>query len=94
METKDWARLLSECDFRLAADEIRDMLSASEREAASEDGHYVYKKELLEAIYAFLATPNLQTAIPLLTVAPPLYSYFESSSPGGNFYSMRKWSND
>jgi hypothetical protein len=89
-QAENWSRLLDGCDFKLAADEIKQALKLMEQ-TASEDGHYVYKKEFLAVLYAFLETPNAETAISLLKVAPPLYTYFEGCSPGGTFCVMRRW---
>jgi hypothetical protein len=50
----------------------------------------VYRKEFLAVPYAFLERPNAETAIPLLRMAPPLYTYFEGCSPGGAFDVMRR----
>ncbi len=90
-QAEDWPRLLGNCDFKLAAEEIRQMLHLGEQEAASEDGYYAYKKEFLTVLYAFLEEPDAETAIALLKVAPPLYTYFEGCRPGVTFYMMKQW---
>jgi len=89
-QAENWSGLLDGCDFKLAADEIRDSLKLLEQ-TGSEEGQYVYKKEFLAVLYAFLERPDAETATALLKVAPPLYTYFEGCSPGGTFYVMRRW---
>jgi hypothetical protein len=83
----DWNDLLKNCDFEMT-DEITDMLRI-QQEAASKGEEAYYEPNFLAVLYPFLKNPSAQTAIPLLHVAPPFYSYFQGCSPGGNFYEMR-----
>ena len=82
--------VLKNCDFTMAADEIRDMLKMTEEAGVARGEQTYYKPELLEALYPFIESPSLATAIQLLEVAPFLWPYFEKCSPGGDFYEMRR----
>jgi hypothetical protein len=86
--SKDWQTLLDGCDFDMASLEIRDMLDINQREAASRGEEVIVRNDLGNALQRFLGFPSMETAIPLLAVAPSLFSYFEGCKPGGHFYEM------
>lgn len=87
-QRSDWNDLLRNCDFKMTAREVRDMLKTWKEEAASSGQEPFYNPEFLAVLYPFLKTPSVDTAISLLEVAPATYSVFEGCSPGGNFYEM------
>jgi CheY-like chemotaxis protein len=84
----DWNDALRNCDFEMTAREIRDMLKMWKEEAGTRGEEPYYNPEFLAVLYPFLKTPSLDTAVPLLEVAPATYSVFEKCSPGGEFYEM------
>ena len=87
---RNWEELLGNCDFVMAAEEIRDALWIQKRKAESQGEDAFYTKEWLDVLYPFLTKPSLANAIPLLELTPSLYTYFESCSPGGDFYELRR----
>lgn len=86
----DWSDVLRNCDLIMTADEIRDMLKMAEDEASARGEKPYYKQEFLDVLYPFIDKPSVATAIPLPQAAPPLRSYFEKCSPGGDFYEVRR----
>jgi hypothetical protein len=61
-------------------------LKMAEEDASARGEKPYYKQEFLDVLYPFIEKP----AIPLLQAAPPLRSYFEKCSPGGDFYEVRR----
>jgi hypothetical protein len=87
--SKDWRALLRDCDFDMAAGEIRDMLEIH-RDDASRGEEIVYRDDLGSALTRFVKFPSLETAMALLDVSPSLYSYFEVCKTTGCFYQARR----
>lgn len=81
---------LKNCDYKMAAIEIKDMLKMMEHEATDKGEEIYYNPELLEVLYPFVEKPSASTAIRLLEVAPFLRLYFEKCSPGADFYEMKR----
>lgn len=88
--SKDWRALLRDCDFDMAAGEIRDMLEIHRDDAASRSEEIVYRDDLGSALTRFVKFPSLETAMALLDVSPSLYSYFEACKTTGSFYQARR----
>lgn len=77
-------------DFRLLADELRELLRMEEREAQRRGGHYFYTTEFMTAVNAFLHEPSYEAATRLQRAAPVLKPLFKACSPGGHFYEFKK----
>jgi hypothetical protein len=92
-EGQNWTDLLSNCDFEMVADEIRDMLQMASQGAASKGEQLCFQEDFLCILRTFLETPSTRTARPVLEAAPGFRVYFESCSPGGNFYGIRRFLN-
>jgi hypothetical protein len=54
--------------------------------AEQQGGEQYFKDEYVAAWYAFRDNPNAGAARAFLKAAPPVIMYFESCSPGGNFF--------
>ena len=78
--------LLSKCDLKMVRDEIVLLHQRLNAEAEKQGGSQYFKNEYVVAWYAFRDKPNLDTARIFLKTAPPVLTYFEGCSPGGNFY--------
>jgi hypothetical protein len=81
----EWKEELRDCDFELARDQIADFLKIQSEEARQMGGEYIWEDKIANAVKAFLAQPNFETASALLESAPPFYTYFEESKPTGRF---------
>lgn len=86
----DWNNLLEDCDFDMAAGEIRGMLDINRREAAARGEEVIVRNDLGDALRRFLGYPSMETAISLLEAAPSLYSSFEVCKTSGPFYETRR----
>lgn len=87
--SQPWDILLRNCEFDQAAEDIRNALRLMDEEAGSKGGQAYYKEEFVAVLKAFLLVPSIETAIPLLEVAPFLFATFDRCSPGGAAYEMR-----
>ena len=85
---QSWHTALVDCDFDLAAQEVRDVLAAAEAKSKGEEAHY--REDFADAYTAFTIAPEIETAIDLLKVAPNLYEVFTSCCPGGDAYETRR----
>jgi hypothetical protein len=82
---EEWRERLQGCQFWRASNLIREMLGTQSREAKQRGDVMYVTPSFLSAVETFIGAPSSETAVPLLTISPPLWSYFEGCLPGGLF---------
>jgi hypothetical protein len=85
-----WTAALINCDFNLAAEELIAVFRMTNSEAKSKGEEAHYREDFADPYTAFMIAPALETATPLLEVAPDLYEVFSRCCPGGDSYETRR----
>jgi len=73
----NWREVLRTCNFVEAREDLRKMLQVLRDDAQAQGAEPVFLTEVAIAWEHFAITPSLDTAIPLIEMAPPLWSVFE-----------------
>lgn len=79
----NWRDVLSTCNFVEAREDLQRMLNLLREDARAQAAEPVFQTEFVKAWEHFAMTPSLDTAMPLIEMAPPLWRVFEMCCGGG-----------
>ena len=90
----DWKKLLEDCDFDLARQELKSFLDFVNRDAESRRETAIYGTEFVVGWQRFAQDPSFQTAVAMIDGAPEygpmVFEYFVACRPLGRFAFYRR----